>query len=142
MGDIDPSCGNLVSVSNAPANDSPALPTTSVPTIVHTGVAGADWSWGAFAWPSNVTVLCGSGPTITSIRCKTCKPGSAATIYGTGFSTDKKKDVVYFGKKKVKSIARAKPTSLRLTIPKVKGTVDVYVLVNGEESNHVSFTVK
>lgn len=139
-GDIE--CDPLLSTSDAPVNLTPAVPAICVPAIVNTGVSGADWAWGPFSWTSYVTVLCGGGPTITSIKCKTCKPGSAATIYGTGFSTDKKKDVVYFGKKKVKSIARAKATSLRLTIPKVKGTVDVYVVVSGDESNHVSFTVK
>jgi len=82
-------------------------------------------------------------PTISSIKSKTSKPGSTATIYGTGFSTDKKKDVVYFGTKKVKSISKAKATSLRLQIPRVKkGTVGVYVVVDGKTSNTVLFQVK
>ncbi len=84
-----------------------------------------------------------SGPTITSIKSKTSKAGSSATIYGTGFSTDKKKDVVYFGTKKVKNISKVKTTSLKVTIPKVrKGTCAVTVLVNGVTSNAFTFTVK
>ncbi len=85
----------------------------------------------------------GSGPTITNITSKTSKAGSSATIYGTGFSTDKKKDVVYFGTKKVKSINKAKTTCLKVTIPKVaKGAYAVTVLVNGVTSNAFTFTVK
>ncbi len=85
----------------------------------------------------------GSGPTITNVTSKTSKAGSSATIYGTGFSTDKKKDVVYFGTKKVKNITKANTTSLKVTIPKVaNGTYAVTVAVNGTSSNAVNFTVK
>jgi len=84
----------------------------------------------------------GSGVSITSITAKTSKPGSSATIKGTGFSTDKKKDVVWFGTKKA-TISKAKATSLKVTIPRVKkGIVDVYVEVNGQKSNVVQFQVK
>ncbi len=43
-----------------------------------------------------------SGPAITGIKSKSCKPESSAIIWGSGFSTDKKKDLVYFGAKKTK----------------------------------------
>ncbi len=90
-----------------------------------------------------VAKLQGSGPSITSMTSKTSKPGSSATINSTGFSTDKKKNIVYFGTKKVKSINKAKTTSLKVTIPKVKkGIVGVYVEVNGQTSNTFQFQVK
>jgi len=83
-----------------------------------------------------------SAVTITSITSRTSKPGSTATIRGTGFSTTKTKNVVYFGTKKA-TVNRAKATSLTVTIPRVqKGTVDVYVVVNGEKSNTLKFQVK
>jgi len=89
-----------------------------------------------------VGTSCAGCPVITSISGKTAKPGSTATIKGTGFSTDKKKNTVYFGTKKVKTISRCKSTYIKLAIPRVKGTVDVYVVVNGLESNRMPFTVK
>jgi hypothetical protein len=68
--------------------------------------------------------------------------GSPATIKGTGFSTTKTKNIVYFGNKKA-TVNRAKATSLTVTIPRVKkGTVDVRVEVNGESSNTYQFQVK
>jgi len=83
-----------------------------------------------------------SGPAITSITSRTSKAGSTATIKGTGFSTTKTKNIVYFGTKKA-PVNRAKATSITVTIPRVKkGTVDVYVEVNGVKSNIFKFQVK
>ncbi len=145
-GTIDASCANLALNSNASVIASTAIAIGSSATITPTVVAGTPTSAIAVDSTAAMTVLCSGGtpgPTITSISSKTSKPGSSATIYGTGFSTDKKKDVIYFGTRKVKSISRAKATSLKLTIPKVKkGTVGVYVVANGQTSNAVQFEVK
>jgi len=89
-----------------------------------------------------VGTSCAGCPTITSISGRTAKPCTTATIKGTGFSTDKKKVTVYFGTKKVRSITRCTMTQIKAPIPRVKGTVDVYVVVNGLVSNRMPFTVK
>jgi len=84
----------------------------------------------------------GSGPTISKITSKTSKPGSAATIYGSGFSANRKDDIVYFGTKKA-AVKSAKPGSLKVTIPRVKkGVVAVCVAVKGVKSGVFLFTVK
>ncbi len=96
----------------------------------------------AFTISQAGTITPPGGPTISSIKAKTSKVGSVATIYGTGFSTVVKKDAVYFGTKKAR-ISKAKATSLKVTIPKVgKGMVAVKVVVNGKTSNSVQFQVK
>ncbi|MEW6365807.1 MAG: kelch repeat-containing protein [Acidobacteriota bacterium] len=84
-----------------------------------------------------------AGPTITRIKSKTSKPGSSATIYGAGFSATPSQNTVYFGKKKA-AVKKARATSLQVTIPSKakKGSVGVYVVVNGKNSNTVQFTVK
>ncbi len=65
-----------------------------------------------------------------------------ATIRGSGFLTTAKKNTVYFGTRKAK-ISRAKVTNLRVTIPRrVQGIVNVTVVVDGQVSNEVPFTVK
>lgn len=89
------------------------------------------------------TYCAATGPTISSIKSKTSKPGSAATIYGTGFSTTSKKNTVYFGTQKAK-VSKAKTTSLKVKIPKKvsKGTVGVYVVLDGVTSNTFPFDVK
>ncbi|MEW6368415.1 MAG: IPT/TIG domain-containing protein [Acidobacteriota bacterium] len=82
------------------------------------------------------------GPTISRVKSKTSKPGSSATIHGSGFATDAKKDLIYFGKKKA-TVKKATTGKLTVTIPKVKkGQVEVYVMVNGSKSNTVQFQVK
>ncbi len=145
-GDIDPSCANLVLSSIASTSVSTAVPAISTAAVMPTAVAGIATSASVTSSTATTTVLCSSGPegpVISSIKSKTGKPGSSATINVTGFSTDKKKDIVYFGTKKVKSINKAKATSLKVTIPKVKkGTVGVYVVVNGQTSNTIQFQVK
>ncbi|MEW6364655.1 MAG: SBBP repeat-containing protein [Acidobacteriota bacterium] len=82
-------------------------------------------------------------PTITQIKSKRATPGSKATIVGTGFSTTKNDNVVYFGKKKAE-ITRARATRLNVKIPSncKKGKVNVYATVKGIKSNIVQFTVK
>jgi len=145
-GDIDPSCGGLVSNSSVFVAV-PSAATTLCPAIIAlTAVVGVPTSAVEVDSTSTMNVLCSSapeGPTITSITSRTSKPGSSATIRGIGFSTDKKKDVVYFGTKKVKSIKRAKVTSITITIPRVKkGFVDVHVVVDGVSSNTYQFLVK
>lgn len=145
-GAIDPSCATLVQTPTAAVSTSNGLVASSSATTSSSSLTAADWNCTKGSSSAAATIQCSggvSGPVITSMKSKTSKAGSAATIYGTGFSSDKKNDVVYFGTRKVKSITKAKATSLRLTIPKkVKGTVDVYVLVNGEKSNLFPFTVK
>lgn len=89
------------------------------------------------------TLTAGSVPVITSVKSKTAKPGSLATLYGSGFSTTLKNNTVYFGTKKAK-ISKAKSTSLKVIIPKKapKGNLGVYVVVSGKASNVVQFLVK
>jgi len=79
---------------------------------------------------------------ITSISSRTSKPGSVATIHGSGFSTNKTKNVVYFGTKKA-TVSRAKATSLRVTIPRLKKKIyDVIAVVDGSPSKAFQFQVK
>ncbi len=86
---------------------------------------------------------CPDCPVITRINSKTSKVGSNATIYGVGFSTTKSKDIVYFGSKKVKRLNRVSTIKIKLTIPRVtKGILQVYVIVNGKESNRFNFQIK
>lgn len=142
---IDPSCGTLAISSYASAAVSTAAATLSGATSVLTPAAGAVTAAAEMSSSASTAVLCSggeTGPTITAIKSKTGKPGSTATIVGTGFSPDKTKNVVYFGRRKAGSISRATATSLKLTIPKAKGTVGVYVKVNGVKSNTFTFTVK
>ncbi|MEW6367680.1 MAG: IPT/TIG domain-containing protein [Acidobacteriota bacterium] len=83
------------------------------------------------------------GPTITQIKSKKAAKGSPATLVGTGFSTTKADNVVYFGKKKAE-VKTARTTRLKVKIPKncKKGKNNVYAVVNGVKSNVVTFTVK
>jgi len=144
-GDIDPSCGSLVRDSTDVANDSTAVSGVSAGFIVDTAASTGPSTAIALDSTAVTTVICSGGtpgPTITSITSRTEKPGSTATIRGTGFSTDKKKDVVYFGTKKA-TIKKAKATSISVYIPRVKkGTVNVYVVINGVKSNTFPFQVK
>ncbi len=147
-GDIDPSCPDL-------GRDAPGYAIPIASTRYDTGKRPGTSS--AVAAPTAVvvvdstattTLLCSQspqpqGPTITSISSRTSKPGSTATIRGTGFSTDKTKVAVYIGTKKVKILNRLKPTSIKFTIPRMKkGTYDVYVVVDGVKSNMLQFRVK
>lgn len=118
--------------------------TPALTSTTHFWVRVSNGCGGADSATATITVTGGgSGPTITKITSKTSKAGSSAVIYGSGFSTDLKKDVVYFGAKKVRRISKAKTTSLKITIPKVaKGTYAVTVVVNNVTSNAVNFTVK
>jgi len=145
-GSIDPSCPDLgrdaagvVIPSAAFATDSSATVTPTFVVAVPTAVVGMDSA-------ATATLLCSGGsqgPTITSITSKTSKPGSMATIKGTGFGTDKKKVAVYVGTKKVKNLSRLKTTSIKFLIPRMKkGTYGVYVVVNGAKSNTIQFQIK
>ena len=90
-----------------------------------------------------VTVLPG-GPIISAIASKTGKPGSIATIKGSGFSSLKKSNVIYFGGGKAR-IKKAGPASLQVIIPKGLRSgkaYEVYLRVNGLWSNVVMFKVK
>ncbi len=83
-----------------------------------------------------------NGPLITSVKSKSGKPGTVATIRGTGFSKTEKQNTVYFGSKKAQ-VSKATLSNLKVTIPRVpKGTYAVYVVVNGQRSNTVQFQVK
>lgn len=145
-GEIDPSCGTLVQSSSASTTASTAVPASSSASPANTSAVGIMSSAVTADTAATVTVLCGGGvpaPAITSIRSRTGKPGSNATIRGTGFSIDKKTNLVRFGERRAKSIKLATATMIKLKIPrKVKGTVEVYVVVNGEKSNGLPFTVK
>jgi len=127
-------------------------------TETSTSAISMDWSLGVSQPPvggrpgnaqvasiyMRVTEVCGGsvGPSISRISARTAKPGSTATVYGTGFSSTASKNTVYFGTKRA-PISRARTTSLRVTIPRVKkGICDVYVVVNGQPSNKVQFLVK
>ncbi|MEW6368682.1 MAG: IPT/TIG domain-containing protein [Acidobacteriota bacterium] len=85
-----------------------------------------------------------TAPHISRIRSRTGKPGSTATISGTGFSPTAAKNKVYFGTASAR-LTRASATSLKVRIPaklKKGSTVGVYVSVDGINSNTVSFRVR
>ncbi|MEW6366688.1 MAG: IPT/TIG domain-containing protein [Acidobacteriota bacterium] len=84
-----------------------------------------------------------TGPTITSVRSKTSKPGSQATINGSGFSAVSSGNVVKFGRYTA-AVTRARTTKLTVTIPRKcrKGNTMVTVTVAGIVSNAVQFLVK
>ncbi|MEW6365107.1 MAG: IPT/TIG domain-containing protein [Acidobacteriota bacterium] len=112
---------------------------------------GSEATWGSPVQPfigekdafvAKLAVSAG-GPTIKKVTSKRATRGSPATITGTGFSTNKTDNVVYFGGKKA-DIKRARAKRLNVNIPSKckKGSVDVYVEVKGVKSNVVKFTVK
>ncbi|MEW6366741.1 MAG: SUMF1/EgtB/PvdO family nonheme iron enzyme [Acidobacteriota bacterium] len=80
---------------------------------------------------------------INAIKSKTSKAGTRATIRGVGFSTNPKKDTVYFGSKKA-DISKATTTSLKVTIPRKcpKGQVYVRVVIGTQSSDLWPFVVK
>lgn len=92
-----------------------------------------------------ITVSAGSGPTIAQIKSKTSKPGSKATIIGSGFSTTKTQNTVLFGTR-MATVKKAKASKLTVIIPSRKPhagqTVNVTVTVNSAVSNAVSFQIK
>ncbi|MEW6366151.1 MAG: IPT/TIG domain-containing protein [Acidobacteriota bacterium] len=144
-GTIDPSCPDLGRDAPGVVKPSSAVATAWVSTTTPTFVVGAPTAVLGVDSTAATTLLCSgaSGPTITSIASKTGKPGTKATIKGTGFSTDKKKVRVYIGNRRVKKLSRLKTTSITFTIPKMKkGTYDVYVVVNGQKSNTIQFEIK
>ncbi len=74
--------------------------------------------------------------------CYVSTAGSAAIIYGSGFSKTIKQDTIFFGSKKA-HINKATTTGLKVTIPaRLEGVVAVKVVVNNTESNLYNFTVK
>ncbi|MBI2837973.1 MAG: SBBP repeat-containing protein [Acidobacteria bacterium] len=85
----------------------------------------------------------GSDVFISSIKARSAKPGSQATIYGGGFSKNARLNLVYFNGYRAR-VSSAKTTRLKVTIPTrlKKGIVDVYVVVDGITSNTVQFQVK
>lgn len=124
---------------------------TGTSTFITPPITAASSYWvrvanacGSVASDTAVITIQGSpGPVISGISSKTSKPGTAATIKGSGFSSVKTKDVVYFGSLKAK-ISKASSSALKVKIPKKakNGTVPVYVVVDGVTSNTVLFTVK
>lgn len=128
---------NLLVDGPSNAYTTPALSTTSKYWVqVHNDCGSVNSS------TATITVAGGWGPHIAYIKSKTSKPGSLATICGSGFSANKQLDIVYFGSTKVK-ISQAKTTAIKVKIPKGgTGTVLVYVVVLGEVSNKVDFTIK
>lgn len=83
------------------------------------------------------------GPSISSIKSKTSKPGSRAVIYGAGFSKTASLNKVYFGRK-MAAIKKSTETTLKVTIPisLKKGKVNVHAEAEGVSSNVVSFTLR
>jgi len=84
------------------------------------------------------------GPTINSITSKTSKPGKPATINGSGFSTAKSENKVYFGKT-LAILKKATATKLTVTIPtkcRSRKTYEVKVVSDGVTSNVVIFKAK
>ncbi len=70
------------------------------------------------------------------------KPGSLAMVFGTNLVGVRSKATVYVGTKKAK-VRQAKATSIKFTIPRLpKGAYNLYVVVDGKESNRVLFTIK
>lgn len=130
---LSPTPGTPPAVTAATPASS-ALATSATVTVTGMGASSTGWA---------DSFLCMSGPAITSIKSKGAKPGSQASIKGSGFSATAKKNTVYFGKKKAK-IKKAKSTLLKVTIPTglPKGPVDVRVVVGGVTSNTVAFTIK
>jgi len=148
-GDIDPSCPDLG--RDAPGGAVPiavAIHLNGGSSITTPAIPAAS-AVGGFDSTATTTLLCSpppqpQGPTITSITSRTSKPGSTATIRGTGFGTNKTKVVVYIGIKKVKTLNRLTPTSIKFTIPSrvKKGLYDVSVVVDGVKSNTIQFQIK
>ncbi|MEW6364432.1 MAG: kelch repeat-containing protein [Acidobacteriota bacterium] len=85
-----------------------------------------------------------SGPLISSIKSKSSRPGTSATITGSGFSATKTANTVKFGKY-TSSVTKARTTQLTVTIPtkcKSGKTYRVQVTVSGNKSNVVQFLIK
>ncbi|MEW6365784.1 MAG: IPT/TIG domain-containing protein [Acidobacteriota bacterium] len=85
-----------------------------------------------------------AGPKITSIKSKKGKPGTAATIYGSGFSASPASNTIYFGKLKV-TPKSASSGRLNLTIPskcRSGKTYKVKVVSGGLTSNVISYKLK
>lgn len=97
---------------------------------------GAAVDIGAFEYNSG-------GPLITRIRSKKATPGSRITVFGSGFSPDATLNTVYFEARRA-AVTKATESSLKTRIPKElkKGSVGVYVTVNGTRSNTMQFQVK
>ncbi|MEW6368684.1 MAG: SUMF1/EgtB/PvdO family nonheme iron enzyme [Acidobacteriota bacterium] len=130
--------GPSVLLADGPADaytTAPLTATTSFWVRVYNSCGSVD--------SSIATITVTVGPTISSIKSKTGKPGSTATIRIAGHSSDKSKLKVYFGRKKVKSIKKVTSRSIQVTIPRLRpGLVQVYVISEGLESNRVDFQVK
>ncbi len=85
----------------------------------------------------------GAVPAITGIRSKKARPGTGATIYVTGHSTDKNRLRVYFGSVRATKIKKVTTKLIKTIIPVVRaGTAQVYVVSDGVESNKVDFRVR
>jgi len=125
-----------------------ARPRFTAPAAAATLVFRLTVSDGALTDTDDVTVVVsstpGKVPFITSISCKSCRPGTFATIRGGNFSSNKKVVRVVFGTKTAK-ISKTTITSVKVTIPKKlkKGVpVGVTVWVSGAPSNTVVFVPK
>ncbi|MBI2841271.1 MAG: putative Ig domain-containing protein [Acidobacteria bacterium] len=87
---------------------------------------------------------CASCPIISRIKSRRAKPGTPATLVGSGFSKAAKQNRVTFGQYSAK-ITKAKPTKLTVIIPRKlkKGqVVDVTVTVGVNTSAPEPFVVK
>ncbi|MEW6365100.1 MAG: SUMF1/EgtB/PvdO family nonheme iron enzyme [Acidobacteriota bacterium] len=106
------------------------------------GTPPFEWVDGGFRLVRTIVPV-PSGPVIDSIKSKQSRPGSKATIRGTGFSPKKSENTVFFGKKKVTKIKKASEKQLQVVIPQVrKGWIDVTVVVGGQTSSAYPFLVK
>jgi len=95
---------------------------------------------------SGTATVTAGGANITRVNSKTHKPGSTATLIGTGFSATKSQNTIYVGGVKVsqKQMSRVSTTKIRFTLPTglAPGWTQIYVEVNGVPSNVVDFEVK
>ncbi|MBI2839131.1 MAG: hypothetical protein HYX75_12500 [Acidobacteria bacterium] len=86
-GEIDTSCGDIVQDTSGTADNATAV--ESIPTASLTSSLSEDSAAAVAADATEpVTTFCSgaSGPPISSIASKTGKPGSRATIFGSGFT--------------------------------------------------------
>ena len=96
-----------------------------------------------YSQTATITVV-KSGPHISSIRSRNRKPGTVATVCGSGFESSKKLNTAYFGAYRAEVI-QASASRLKVRIPRklrAGARVDVRVVVNGVSSNSVPFTCR
>ncbi|MEW6367922.1 MAG: zinc-dependent metalloprotease family protein [Acidobacteriota bacterium] len=92
----------------------------------------------------NVAATPSGAPVISSITSRRGRPGSPATVRGSGFSYDASRIQVYVGGYHAR-VTSATPTSIGIRIPRSlrrRSTVPVYVVVDGTWSDPYFFTLR